>query len=190
MAAEYESLLVRVAEFQRSRHFGKYRGVVADISDPDDMLRIKATVPAVYGDTDSPWAMPALPFAGPQHGLVLMPEVGDGVWIEFEAGDISRPIWTGCWWGTDDLDDVSKTRTRALVTTKGHKLVLDDDADEIHLIHSQGAEIKMTGDDITISIGGSEIKLTKTDMTLKSGSGQIKLSAAGVDVNNGALKAM
>ena len=22
----------------------------------------------------------------------------DGVWIEFEAGDISRPIWTGCWW--------------------------------------------------------------------------------------------
>ena len=57
-------------------------------------------------------------------------------------------------------------------------------------IDSQGAEIKMTGDDITISIGGSEIKLTKTDMTLKSGSGQIKLSASGVDVNNGALKAM
>ena len=84
----------------------------------------------------------------------------------------------------------SKTKTRALVSTKGHKLVLDDDADEIHLIHSKGAEIKMTGDDITISIGGSEIKLTKTDMTLKSGSGQIKLSAAGVDVNNGALKAM
>ncbi len=27
--------------------------------------------------------------------LVLMPEKGTGVWIEFEQGDPDRPIWTG-----------------------------------------------------------------------------------------------
>ena len=190
MATDTQDLTAQIAERMRNQHFGKYRGLVSNVDDPLKIGRVMALVPEVYGDLASPWALPAVPFAGSQHGLVLLPEVNDGVWIEFEAGDISRPIWTGCWWGTDELDDVSKTRTRALVPSKGHKLVLDDDADEIHLIHSQGAEIKMTGDDITISIGGSEIKLTKTDMTLKSGSGQIKLSAAGVDVNNGALKAM
>ena len=191
MATDTQDLTAQIAERMRNSHFGKYRGLVTNVDDPLKIGRVTAKVPEIFGeDHDAPWALPAVPFAGKKHGLVLLPEVNDGVWIEFEAGDISRPIWTGCWWGTDDLDDVSKTKTRALVTTKGHKLVLDDDADEIHLIHSQGAEIKMTGDDITISIGGSEIKLTKTDMTLKSGSGQIKLSAAGVDVNNGALKAM
>ena len=175
MATDTQDLTAQIAERMRNSHFGKYRGLVTNVDDPLKIGRVTAKVPEIFGeDQDAPWALPAVPFAGKKHGLVLLPEVNDGVWIEFEAGDISRPIWTGCWWGTDDLDDVSKTRTRALVTTKGHKLVLDDDADEIHLIHSQGAEIK----------------LTKTDMTLKSGSGQIKLSAAGVDVNNGALKAM
>ena len=190
MPVEIEELNAQVAERMRSSYFGKYRGLVTDVDDALKIGRIRARVPEVFGEEEAPWALPAVPFAGKKHGLVLIPEVGDGVWIEFEAGDISRPIWTGCWWATDELDDVSKTKTRALVTTKGHKLVLDDDAEEIHLIHSKGAEIKMTGDDITLTIGNTEIKLTKNDMTLKSGSGEIKLSASGVDINNGALKAM
>jgi uncharacterized protein involved in type VI secretion and phage assembly len=188
MPVETQELTMQLAERMRSSYFGKYRGLVRDVDDPLKIGRITAAVPEVFGEDESPWALPAVPFAGKSHGLVLLPEVDDGVWIEFEAGDISRPIWTGCWWASDELDDVSKTKTRALVTTNGHKLVLDDDQDEIHLLHSKGAEITMTGDDITLTIGGSEIKLTKTEMTLKSGSGQIKLSAAGVDVNNGALK--
>lgn len=190
MPVEIDELNIQVAERMRNSYFGKYRGLVKNVDDPLKIGRLTAQVPEVFGEEESPWALPAVPFAGSKHGLVLIPEVDDGVWIEFEAGDISRPIWTGCWWASDELDDVSKTQTRALVTTKGHKLVLDDDENEIHLLHSKGAEIKMTEDDITLTIGGTEIKLTKNDMTLKSGSGQIKLSAAGVDINNGALKAM
>ena len=44
--------------------------------------------------------MPATPYAGTLAGLFTVPMVGSGVWIEFEAGDVSRPIWTGGWWGT------------------------------------------------------------------------------------------
>jgi uncharacterized protein involved in type VI secretion and phage assembly len=190
MPVEIDELTVQMAERMRNSYFGKYRGLVKDVQDPLKIGRITVQVPEIYGEEESPWALPAVPFAGNKHGLVLLPEVGDGVWIEFEAGDISRPIWTGCWWASDELDDVSKTKTRSLITTEGHKLILDDENDEIRLVHSKGAEIKMTSSDITISIDGSEIKLTKTDMTLKAGSGQIKLSAAGVDVNNGALKAI
>jgi len=190
MPMEVDELTVRMAERMRNSCFGKYRGLVKDVDDPLKIGRITATVPEVFGEEESPWALPAVPFAGKKHGLVLLPEVDDGVWIEFEAGDISRPIWTGCWWASDELDDVSKTQTRSLVTSKGHKLVLDDDEGEIRLLHSKGAEVKLTGDDITLTIGGTEIKLTKDDMTLKGGSGQIKLSSSGVDINNGALKAM
>lgn len=190
MLTDTSDLTVQMAERLRNSYFGKYRGLVKDVNDPLKIGRVRASVPEVLGEKElSTWAMPAVPFAGKKHGLVLIPEFDDGVWIEFEAGDVSRPIWTGCWWAINELDDVSKTTARALITTEGHRLVLDDKGKEIRLLHSKGAEMKMTEDDITLTIGGTEIKLTKNDLTLKSGSGKIKLSAAGVDINNGAMKA-
>ncbi len=32
-----------------------------------------------------------------------MPELDDEVWIEFEAGDSSRPIWVGCFWDEEQV---------------------------------------------------------------------------------------
>ena len=98
MTSDMEQKIVELAEFQRGRYFGKYRGLVQDVDDPENMGRIVAQVPEVYGEEYSPWALPSVPFAGQNHGFVVLPEVGDGVWVEFEAGDPSRPIWTGCWW--------------------------------------------------------------------------------------------
>ena len=53
--------------------------------------RIKAKVPAVLGDAESGWCMPCVPYAGPKVGIAFLPEVGSGVWIEFEGGDVSYP---------------------------------------------------------------------------------------------------
>ena len=207
MSTEHEELMVGIAEQMRSRFFGKYRGVVTNVEDPEKLGRIVAQVPEVLQEMPSPWALPATPFAGPGHGLVLIPEVGDGVWIEFEAGDPSRPIWTGGWWGPDELPAPGDVQVRALVTTAGHKFVLNDKDKEIQLLHSGGAELKMTGNDITLTIGQSEFKMTSdqislkvltneitmttTDITLKGGpTAVIKLSPAGTDVNNSAIKVM
>jgi uncharacterized protein involved in type VI secretion and phage assembly len=207
MAHEHEDMLVDLAETVRSRFYGKYRGIVVDVDDPDSLGRITAQVPEILQGETSPWALPAVPFAGPSHGLVLIPEVGDGVWIEFEAGDPSRPIWTGGWWASGELPAPGGTETRVLVTSTGHQFVLDDQNKEIHLVHSGGAEITMTDNDVTLAIGQAELKmessqislkvgtteitLTTSDLTLKGGStAQIKLSASGTDINNGAVKAM
>jgi uncharacterized protein involved in type VI secretion and phage assembly len=167
-----ERLLVEAAEHIRNRHFGKYRGLVRDVDDPENLGRIVAQVPEVYGDMISPWALPAVPFAGDAHGLVVLPEVDDGVWIEFEAGDISRPVWSGCWWASGQLPAPGARAVRTLVTSGGHKVVLDDEAKKLQLLHSGGAELTMTDNDIT----------------LKMGSTQIVLSASGVSVNDGALE--
>lgn len=165
-----ERTLVDLAEFQRNHYFGKYRGIVEDVDDPLGIGRIRAQVPAVYADQQSPWAMPCVPFAGADHGLVLLPETGDGVWIEFEAGDISRPIWTGFWWGQDELPQPGAPQTYALVTSGGHQLILDDSAGEIKLIHSGGAEFVMTGDSIKLSIGGKQIEITSASVNVNEGS--------------------
>jgi len=167
-----EHLVVELVERMRTRFYGKYRGLVRDVDDPESMGRIVAQVPEVYVDEDSPWALPSVPFAGGDHGLVLLPEVGDGVWIEFEAGDISRPIWSGFWWAGGEMPEPGATQTRVLATTEGHKLILDDDGDKVQLVHS----------------GGSELTLTASEIKLKIGSTQIVLSSTGVSVNNGALE--
>jgi uncharacterized protein involved in type VI secretion and phage assembly len=207
MSQEYQTMLVDMAETMRSRFYGKYRGTVSNVDDPEKMGRIQALVPEILHELASPWALPASPFAGASHGLVLIPEVGDGVWIEFEAGDLSRPIWTGGWWDKDELPSPGDKQVRVLITTTGQQLVLNDDKKEIQIIQSNGAEIKMTDNDITLSIGQSEIKLTSDDITLKNGTteikltstdltlkggptAQVKLSASGVDINNGAMKVM
>ncbi len=171
---QQERLLVDVAEYMRTRYFGKYRGIVAEVGENDRLGQLKARVPEVFGeDQSSPWAMPCVPYAGADHGLALLPEEDDGVWIEFEAGDISRPIWTGCWWADDEMPDAAGPQTKALVTTGGHQLILDDDRNEIRLVHAGGAEIVMTDSDITIKIGGKQIKLSSSSVTINNGAFEV-----------------
>jgi hypothetical protein len=186
-ARQLEDLVAELAEGQRNRYFGKYRGLVTDISDPDQLGRIKATVPAVFGENaTSPWAMPCVPFAGPDHGLVLLPVVGDGVWIEFEGGNISHPIWSGCWWSSGQMPSPHGETVRLLATTAGRKIVIDDDADEISIIHPGGGEITITADEITLSLGACQIKITATEINLNSG--MVKVTTAGASMVNDAFK--
>ena len=186
MGPDFENLLVRLAEFQRTRHFGKYRGLVRDIADDQGLGRIKAEVPAVYGDQVSPWALPALPFAGPQHGLVLLPEENDGVWIEFEGGDINRPIWSGCWWAKDQRPEPQGEKIRLLATKAGHQLVLDEDADEIKLVHPGGATITLSASEIVLALGQCEIKMSESEINLNNG--MVKVTTSGASLVNDAFK--
>ncbi len=78
--------------------WGKYRGTVVDIADPLQLARIKAMVPTVLGRSPSVWALPCVQYTGGSANALLMPSIGTSVWIEFEGGDVSYPIWTGCFW--------------------------------------------------------------------------------------------
>ncbi len=175
MALEFEDLVVRLDEHRRSHYFGKYRGVVTDPDDREGLGRIKARVPAIYGDEqESPWCLPVAPFAGDSHGFLLLPQKGDGVWIEFEAGNISHPLWTGSWWGKKEMPDAMGVNRYALTTPKGLQILLDDDASKLQLRHP----------------GGAEITLTDSGILIKFRKAQVELSSAGVSVNQGAMEVM
>jgi hypothetical protein len=81
------------------KYYGKYRGTVINNIDPEQRGRIQAIVPDVLGLAPSSWAMACVPIAGKQMGVFVVPQIGSGVWIEFEQGDPDYPIWTGCFWG-------------------------------------------------------------------------------------------
>ena len=90
------------AERDRDRVFGKFRGTVLNNVDPQSLGRVQAMVPEVLGEVPSGWATPCAPYAGTTAGFFSVPPIGAGVWIEFEGGDVSRPIWAGCYWGTGE----------------------------------------------------------------------------------------
>ena len=158
MPNDFTELLVELAEQSRTRFYGKYRGIVIDNEDPERMGRIRASVPEVYGEADSPWALPCAPFSGDDVGQFTLPDVDAGVWIEFEAGDANLPVWTGGWWrhgrvpqhnaGSDGSPAV-----KVLRSSSGLSISLDDDAEVIELADRNGRNL------LRIDASGSEIRV-------------------------------
>ncbi|HEV1999106.1 MAG TPA: phage baseplate assembly protein V [Xanthobacteraceae bacterium] len=77
--------------------WGKYRGVVTNSVDPKKLGRVMVSIPSVTGN-ETAWAMPCVPFSGTRPSKREIPPVGTPVWVEFEGGDVSRPIWVGRFW--------------------------------------------------------------------------------------------
>jgi uncharacterized protein involved in type VI secretion and phage assembly len=164
------------------RFYGKYRGVVLNNIDPMQIGRILASVPDVGGPLPTTWALPCIPLTGRQSGTWFVPQVGAGVWIEFEQGDTNYPIWTGCFWGSSSevpsaakagnpampslilqsglghsitLSDLPGIGGIALKTATGAKIVIDDTG--ITISNGKGAEITMLGPKVTINKGALEV---------------------------------
>jgi len=128
------------------RFFGKYRGTVMNNFDPLNRGRIQALVPAVLGEIPSGWALPCAPYAGMNAGFFSVPPVGAGVWIEFEGGDVSLPVWSGAWWAAGEVP-MDQTAVMAQPTTKiwrsdtGLLVALDDVRQTITLSDPAGLNL-------------------------------------------------
>jgi uncharacterized protein involved in type VI secretion and phage assembly len=114
--------------------------------DPNKLGRVTAKVPEVLGETTTGWAWPALPYGGDGEGLFAVPPAGAGVWIEFEAGDVSRPIWTGCWWADGQVPKTETGTTagpkvKVLRSNAGHVVALDDDGQTISVSDANGSNL-------------------------------------------------
>ncbi len=84
---------------EAQKYYGKYRGTVLNNLDPLQIGRLMVQVPDVGGLIPSSWAMPCFPISGKQMGAYMIPQIGTGVWVEFEQGNPDYPIWSGCWYG-------------------------------------------------------------------------------------------
>ena len=163
----------------QQRYYGKYRGMVVNNIDPMQQGRLQVQVPDVLGLNSLNWALPCLPFAGRQMGWWALPQIGAGVWVEFEQGNPDYPIWAGCWYGNaSEVPALALAATPAtpsvVVQTQGQNaLVLSDmpgAAGGILLKHRAGAMISISETGIVISNGqGATITLTGPTVTVNAG---------------------
>jgi len=173
-AAGPDRLLEELVEHLRTRFYGMYRGIVVANDDPSKLGRIKAKVPSVLGDVQTGWCLPCVPYAGNKVGFAFLPEVGSGVWIAFEGGDVSYPVWVGCFWRTGELPPDARPGVKLIATTAPHALKLDDSGQAITLTDPNGNTVQLDSTGITQSKGGQHVVV----------------SDASVSVNDGALEVM
>jgi hypothetical protein len=191
-------LIALVQEKVENRYYGKYRGLVESNEDGTNAGRLLVKVPAIMGEKAIGWAMPCFPYGGgPDRGLYLVPEKDDGVWVEFEAGNIAYPIWSGAWHakgeapkGVDGSDPVPAVKL--LKSRCGHIIQLDDtegkenitikDGKNLHLVVLDKEGIKVTdgvnsGQEIVLD--GSGIAVTDTNKN------KITMDPSGIKVTDG-----
>jgi phage baseplate assembly protein gpV len=162
-----EELLTQIAEEVQRKVYGKYRGFVADNADPEKRARLRLIIPSVLAAEVTGWALPCLPFGGlADQGWFAVPEADAQVWVEFEEGDVSRPIWTGTFWQKSGDPPAEAAldlpTTRLLKTPGGHLVELDDKEGEerFFLSHPKGAEIEIDKDGTVAVTDAKGAKLT------------------------------
>jgi uncharacterized protein involved in type VI secretion and phage assembly len=161
-----EQAIMDIVERLRNRFYGKYRGTVTEVDAA--AMRIKAKVPAVLTSQETGWCMACVPYAGKDVGFAFLPEVGAGVWIEFEGGDISYPIWSGCYWRQGETPTDAAPAVKVIVT-KEHKLLLDDDAPSINLSDSSENKVALEASGLTMISGGSKIEISNSKVNVNDG---------------------
>jgi uncharacterized protein involved in type VI secretion and phage assembly len=206
---EMEKVIANLVQKVERRFYGKYRAYVVDNADPEQLGRLKVSVPSVLGQDIAVWAFPCLPYGGSAgHGWWFIPEIDAGVWVEFEEGDPEFPIWVGTFWSKpggesevpkpnsadgSEEGSVQDPPTRKIIkSTKGHTIQFEDaDGDEMVTIveAANNHVITMDKDGIKITDGtnGHEVVLDKDGIKTTDGANghEVVLANSGITVTDG-----
>jgi len=147
-------------------------------------------------ETQSHWAEPCLPFGGlTDQGFFMVPEVGAQVWIEFEEGQVHKPIWTGTTWQqSEDVPTEAAEKSphmRQLKTPSGHILSFNDieGEEEIRLFHPTEAELKIDPEGVIqiTDADGAKILMNAAESSIEisdSNGNTITMEASGTTVTD------
>lgn len=161
-----EQELANQIELSRQKHWGKYRGLVVDRNDPEQLGRLKVRVPSLLGDAETGWAFPVAPYAGKDLGFFFIPQVGDLVWVEFAEGELEYPLWSGCGWakpgGQTEIPQEAQQSypdQQVLKTKSGIVIIVNDvqGSQTITIRAQTGCEIVMDPNANKITVQANEV---------------------------------
>jgi phage baseplate assembly protein gpV len=151
-------------------------GVVSDTVDPEGRGRVRVDLPALP-DLVTGWAPVMMLGAGPQKGLVVLPENGDMVLVLLVTSDPGNAVVLGGLYGSERPPDADLPGARGgrftAQTADGQQLVLDSEKRSIHLTNGRGSIIELGLDSLRIH--------SVTDLDLEAPGRRIRIRAAAVD---------
>ena len=163
--------------------------LVTQNKDPDKLCRVKVSYPWYDQPRESYWARLAVPMAGKDRGLVMIPEVGDEVVVGFDRDDIRFPYVLGALWNGKDTPPVANddglNDKRMFRSRKGHKLLFDDGTrGVVQIEHVGGRRLTLDDDGVVLEDGnGNQLKIESNSGALTiQASGQLNIKAATITI--------
>lgn len=122
-----------------NRYYSCYRGIVVNNADPDNRGRLQIRVESIHGK-QSPdyWALSKGMPSGKLMGFVILPNIGDTVWVSFEGGNVRFPVWEHGWFVSNTLPKDAGPKNTVLQSADGHRVELNDKDKSIRVIHKNG----------------------------------------------------
>jgi phage baseplate assembly protein gpV len=165
------------------RYYSFYEGIVADNEDPLFLGRLKIACPLVYGDQIlEKWIRPKGMCYGKNKGMYFLPDKGDTIWVEFQKGDPSYPVWSYGW--PLENDAIVDTRDVALIKYDDCRILMNRKDNILTVTNSKGSielnetsikaevekgSVTIENNKVTLNIDGSTVELQKDKVTLLSG---------------------
>lgn len=135
-------------------YYGQYLGVVYNNTDVENLGKIQVYVPNLIREDPLPiWAKPKGLMRGDNYGIHWIPKNGSFVWVTFEFGNLSRPVWSfGPSQGNTSLP-FNGDKVIALTTQGGIRVILDDESDTIKIFTNGGVNITISDNEIAFQHG-------------------------------------
>lgn len=172
-------------------YYGKYRGKVVNNIDPMMMGRLTVLVPAV-SEFPLSWAMPCVPYAGPNVGFFALPPISANVWVEFEQGDPTYPIWTGCFWGDGQVPAKPAVPTTKVIKTETVNLEINDLLTSVNLeVLTPAGPVKLEQgpEGIALTIGAASLKISLQGVDLAMPPSTLSVGPEGISLKNASASA-
>lgn len=182
------------------RIVGVVPALVTSVQDPDKQGRVKVKIPWLSDDYESGWCRTVHAGAGPQRGLVVLPEVNDEVLISFAHGDLGHPYVLGGvfngkdvpkqpWSGQVDTGKGEVT-TRAWVSRTGMQILFVEKAgaESLEISTNNGAQkvlLEQTNQGIKIITNGPTDLTAKGPVSVKS-QADVKVEGINVEITGSA----
>ena len=202
IAEEFQAALNSVGytlERQMERA-GLALGVVTNVSDPNELNRVKCVLVENDQNEETDWCYVMAPLGGQGCGQFFFPKVNDLVVLGYLNGDPHRPMVLGAYWNTTVKPPYviqnGKVYDYIIKTPSGTELHLYDEPGKQKVILSLPSGTTLTMDEegkkialqdqsgvnaLTMDLQGGNVELkAKTKLTLSAGTGaSIVLQASG-----------
>ena len=168
------------------RYYSIYPGQVVKNEDPNQMNRLKVFVPGVQGGVCL-WALPKGQHGSKDTGFkYLAPKVGDWVWVTFEQGAATHPVWEYHSWAVNETPPgLRNPNVAGMVLPGGFQCIVNDETGTLDLY--------ITGEWNTFSAKPIRI-VSDLDVELVARKGSVKISTQSgkgkVIINDGSNKGL
>lgn len=169
---------------------GPVIGLVSDVKDPEQIGRVKVSMPWLDDTYVSPWARTVHAGAGKDRGWLVMPEVGDEVLVAFEHGDVRSPYVLGGLYNGKDTPPAKgpplidsgrgEVNRRSMVSRLGHRIDLLDQKGQADGVSVQTADDKLV---LTLDAAGTKLTLHSDGTVLIEGTKGIVVDAANANLD-------